>query len=775
MKFTFKGGVHIPQSKNTADKPIKKFPAPQKVTISLSQHTGRYCTPCVSVGDIVDRGQIIGNITNGIGCPVHASVSGRVTAIGEVRTATGKSVPTVEIENDGEMRLCSEIAPYNKPFDTLTAKKIIETVRTAGIVDTGDTPFPAYAKIKSCVGKVDRLIINCVESEPYLTANHRLVLENPQALINGIKILLRAFDLPYAEIAVEDSRSDVIKLLENITATTPLISVKVVKTKYPQGNERLIVQAIAQREIPEQKLPVDVGCVVFNAQTCIEIFKAFAYGTPHIDKVVTVDGDCIKEPASILCPIGTSYKELIEFCKASDNNPELTIKGGPMTGEAVCDPNASVTKDTSAILVFSKNKNQSLEQGSCIRCGKCVSACPANLMPNYIAQYSLNKKYEECEKHNVMSCIECGACSYVCPEGIPIASLNHTAKTELKSKKKPKNKKANITAAPPHIKHPDTTKSFMLDVLIALMPALIWSIYAFGLRPLTLTFLSIASCVIFEHLFQRFTHRPITIFDWSAAVTGMLLAFTLPASVPLWTPVMGAFFAIIIAKQLFGGIGKNIVNPAIAARLLLSIIWPSKMSAFTQPLTQKLSAIGINVGNITASTTPLASIKAGITPEASLFDMFIGNVPGTIGEVSALLLILGGLYLLARRVITPHIPLAYIGTVALLTFTSPQLQTVQSYEFMLMELFSGALILGAFFMATDYTTSPVTPKGKVIYGIGCALITVLIRYFGKNSDGVYFAIFIMNLLVWCIDKFIRPRIIAKYAKTKNDKQAQKQE
>lgn len=315
-----------------------------------------------------------------------------------------------------------------------------------------------------------------------------------------------------------------------------------------------------------------------------------------------------------------------------------------------------------------------------------------------------------------------------------------------------------LTVSPsPHIKSPETTATIMLDVLIALLPAYIWGVYVFGIRALAIGVISIAACIGFEAAAQFILHRPITIKDLSAAVTGLLLAMNLPATVPLWMPVVGAFFAIVIVKQLFGGIGKNFVNPALAARVFL-FSWASEMTTFSQP-GQKISSLAaeLNSADIIAGATPLAALKAGQLPDANLFDMLIGNIGGCIGEVSSLLLIAGGIYLIFfRRVITWHIPVAYIGTVAVLTFLFPQHGGV-ALDFMLCELLSGGLILGAIFMATDYATSPVTPVGRILYGIGCGLITVMIRYFGSYPEGVSFSILIMNMLVWYLDKATMPR------------------
>ncbi|NLY69654.1 MAG: RnfABCDGE type electron transport complex subunit D [Clostridiales bacterium] len=327
----------------------------------------------------------------------------------------------------------------------------------------------------------------------------------------------------------------------------------------------------------------------------------------------------------------------------------------------------------------------------------------------------------------------------------------------------------------PHIKHPDTARVLMADVLIALTPAYIWGIYKLSWRALTLGIISVVACVLFEALTQKVLKRPVTIGDLSAAVTGVLLAMNLPVTAPLWIPVVGAAFAIIVAKQLYGGIGKNIVNPALAARIFLFISFPSYMANYAMP-EEKPSPFKITLDAITsaspdavgsatpvdgvASATPLKAFKSGLLPDESVLTLLIGDHGGSIGELSALLLVAGGIYLLVRRVISWRIPVAYIGTVFILTMLFPKLPLVSdqvALQYALRQILSGGLMLGAIYMATDYTTSPVTPRGRIIYGIGCGAITVFIRYFGGYPEGVSFAILIMNFLVWYIDKFTRPK------------------
>lgn len=310
---------------------------------------------------------------------------------------------------------------------------------------------------------------------------------------------------------------------------------------------------------------------------------------------------------------------------------------------------------------------------------------------------------------------------------------------------------------PPHIKHTDTTASIMLDVIIALLPAAAWGVYVFGLRALAIMLISTGSAVLFEFLSRLLFRKKCSVGDLSAVVTGLLLGMNLPSSVSYWIPVVGAFFAIVIVKQLFGGIGKNFLNPALAGRAFL-FAWPKEMTSFPEAferLDWKTVSFAKELDSI-ATATPLASLKTGAVPQVSTLDLFLGKCGGSIGEVSAALLILGGIYLLLRRVITWQIPVSYLLTVAALTFIFPS--SGGMYISMISELLSGGLMLGAIFMATDYGTSPVTSGGRLIFGVGCGAVTVFIRYFGGYNEGVSFAILIMNMLVFYIDRFTKPGI-----------------
>lgn len=304
----------------------------------------------------------------------------------------------------------------------------------------------------------------------------------------------------------------------------------------------------------------------------------------------------------------------------------------------------------------------------------------------------------------------------------------------------------------PHVHAKTTTRTIMRDVIIALMPALIGSVYFFGLRALVVTLISVASCVFFEWAWCRLMKQPCKVYDFSAVVTGILLAFVCPVTIPYWIIVVGALFAIVLVKMLFGGIGKNVVNPALAARAFL-FSWPAAMSTWVQVGWENRAGI-VSAADAVTAATPMADLHAGLMPKASLLDMFLGNVGGSLGETSAALLLLGFGYLLLRRVLTVRIPLAYLGTVAVLALLFPMGN--DRLTWMTAQLCGGGLMLGALFMATDYVTSPVTKLGQVIYGIGCGVLTVMIRYFGSYNEGVSYAILIMNLCVVLLDRIGRP-------------------
>lgn len=432
MKSSFKGGVFLPQNKNTAGKIIEKMPLSRIVNIPLDQHIENPCIPLVKVGDKVDKGQIIANVESGIGCPVSASVSGIVSSIETKVNSEGQSYEQISITNDYEERLSPDIRPINKTLNNLSLNDVIEITKKAGIVSTGDIAYPVYEDLKKSDDKIKHLIINCVESEPYITANHRLLIEQPKKVLYGMKILLKVFDLKKGYIAIENRKPSAIEVIEKQTEGRSFAEICVMKTKYPQSDESQIIYALTGKELGAGSHPSDVGCLVLGAETVAAIYDAVVLGMPMIERIVTVDGDCVRHPKNVYVRIGTPVNEIIDICGGLIREPSKIIFGGTMKGIAQSDIHTPVTKGTNAVLLFSNKKRVRLPQNPvCIRCGRCVERCPVRLMPNYLVSFASKEQYDKCREFNIFNCIECGSCSYDCPAGIPIARSIKAAKQKM--------------------------------------------------------------------------------------------------------------------------------------------------------------------------------------------------------------------------------------------------------------------------------------------------------------------------------------------------------
>ncbi len=436
MNPSFKGGIHITEHKNTRDSAIEKIPAPKIVKISLAQHSGAPMKATVAPGDYVYRGQVVGTSDASISCPVHSSVSGKVIAI-ELISDAGRAAPVgaVVIENDGLDTLDPSIIKYqeeHKPVEQLTADEVVNIIRGAGIVGLGGAVFPTYAKVKSSIGKAKTMLVNCAECEPYITADHRLMLEHPDELMGGVDILIRTVGVEKAILAIEDNKSDAAKILTDIAKERADIEVRLLKTKYPQGDKSQIIYALTKTEPTHGVRLSDIGYMIINAGTTAAVWRACTSGMPLIDRIVTVDGDCIAKPKNLLVPIGTPITDLIEFCGGLKKVPKKIISGGPMMGAAQWNMKGVVTKGTSALLAFSEDaENNTGLPSCCINCGRCVRNCPMHLMPNYLARLAQARKYNACEDYNISDCIECGTCSYNCPGHVEIVQYIRVAKGAL--------------------------------------------------------------------------------------------------------------------------------------------------------------------------------------------------------------------------------------------------------------------------------------------------------------------------------------------------------
>lgn len=435
-RLSFKGGTHPPDGKRlTQHKPIEKAEVPQIVTIPLQQHIGAPCEALVKRGDYVKMGQKIGDPKGYVSAPVHSSVSGTVKDIELVPSAMGGKVMAVVIENDGLDTLDEGVVARNP--NELSPDELKKIVLESGIVGMGGATFPTHVKLSpSPDKKIDVVILNGAECEPYLTADHRLMLEQPDKIVRGLKIIMKILGVDTGYIGIEDNKLDAIDSMQKAVANESGIYVKALKTKYPQGAEKQLIAAITGRQVPSGGLPMDVGVVVNNVGTAVAICNAVETGMPLIERVVTVSGNAIKEPKNLLVRIGTSFGEVINQCGGLLEQPARLISGGPMMGLAQHTMAVPVTKGTSGILALTKEEVQDTNPLSCIRCGKCVEACPINLLPLFLSGHALKGDYSATEELHVMDCIECGCCSFVCPSKRPILQSIRVAKREVINKRK---------------------------------------------------------------------------------------------------------------------------------------------------------------------------------------------------------------------------------------------------------------------------------------------------------------------------------------------------
>ena len=420
MAFSFFGGVHPKENKHYAcDMPIQEFPEPDILVIPMSQHIGAPCLPLVKKGDLVTVGQKIGD-NQGLCVPVHSSVSGKVKAV-EMRAHTsGTTVMSVVIENDHQQTLCEDIKPRTQEeVDALTPEEIMAIIREGGIVGMGGATFPTHVKLASGLGKVDTIIVNAGECEPFITSDDRLCREMPEELISGLKIIMKVLGLNTAHIGIEDNKPEAAKALQAQLCDADGIIIDVLPAKYPQGAEKQLIYAVTGREVPSGGLPAAVGCAVFNAATCKAIHDVVYNGMPLIQRVVTVTGDIIMEPKNLLVPIGTTFNDLIDACGHSEN-PYKVLSGGPMMGAAQYDLNVTTIKGVNAITVLGHKNKYAVEDSRCLRCGKCIDACPMKLMPVLMYKALQSGDIGEMKDTHLMDCIECGCCAYTCPASVPL-------------------------------------------------------------------------------------------------------------------------------------------------------------------------------------------------------------------------------------------------------------------------------------------------------------------------------------------------------------------
>ncbi len=428
-----RGGVSVSHSKNTQNCKITRMPPPEKVVLPMQQHIGAPCEPLVKIGDEVKVGQIIADTDKFVSTPIHSSVSGKVTAIGEVKLANGSIAKAVTIESDGEMTIFEGITPPKIE----SAADLTKAVRESGLVGLGGAGFPTHVKLALMPNEnIDTLIINAAECEPYITVDYRECIENADNVIKGVMTMIKYLGFKQAIIAIEDNKPKAIDLLKQkvneLAGANSNIKIMALKSKYPQGAEKMMVQSATGRKIPPGKLPSDVGCVLINVASVAFIQRYVETGKPLVSRSVTVDGSAIHTPRNVRVPIGTSISDIIDFCGGFKAEPFKILSGGPMMGAAIIGTDLPLLKQNNAILAFAEGTFKVKPERDCIRCGRCAQVCPMSLMPTLIARYAKSKEADKLTDSGVMVCMECGSCAYVCPAGLPLVQHMRLAKSVIR-------------------------------------------------------------------------------------------------------------------------------------------------------------------------------------------------------------------------------------------------------------------------------------------------------------------------------------------------------
>lgn len=436
---TFSGGVHPFEGKDLSkDTPIKSVAPRGNMVFPMAQHIGAPATPCVNVGDRVLVGQKVGEASGFISANICSSVSGKVKVIEPRKLLNGNRVTCVVVENDEEYETIPHMGE-DRDYRNLTADEIRDIVKEAGIVGMGGAGFPTNVKLAPKEpDKIDYILVNGAECEPYLTSDYRQMLENGDEIIGGLNVILSIFPKAKGLICIEDNKPEAIENMKALAANEDRIEVKVLKTKYPQGGERTLIYAATGRKIYSAKLPADAGCIVDNVSTVIAIYRAVCKQTPLISRVVTLTGEAFKSPVNVNVCLGCSHKDLVEEAGGFETEPVKLISGGPMMGFAMSTLDVPVTKTSSSILAMTKDQVAEFEPTPCIRCGRCVSACPSKLVPQMMADAAMNEDYDRFVSLNGMECYECGSCTYVCPAKRPLTQSFKEARQHVMAQRRKK-------------------------------------------------------------------------------------------------------------------------------------------------------------------------------------------------------------------------------------------------------------------------------------------------------------------------------------------------
>ncbi len=422
------GGVHVKHNKYTENCESKRITLPETVTILMSQHIGASCVPTVKVGDEVTKGQVIGDTESFVAAPIHASVSGKVTKVDSVLTSSGAMVPAVMIASDGEDRVSPDLTP---PVVT-DRESFLAAVRASGLVGLGGAGFPTHVKLNPQPA-IDTLVINGAECEPYITSDYRECMENAEDIFYGITAVQKYLEIPNVIIGIEGNKPAAIKKLSEMAKDYPGVRVLTLPALYPQGAEKVLIYSATKRVLPEGKLPADIGVIVMNVTSVGFLARYLKTGIPLVEKRITVDGGAIKEKGNIIVPIGTSIQYIAEAMGGFVGTPAKILMGGPMMGIALYQADTPLVKNNNAILFLNEKDLVVKETTNCIRCGKCIQACPFNLMPAALEGAYQAKNIDRLKALKVNLCMECGCCSYICPANRPLVESNHLGKLLLRN------------------------------------------------------------------------------------------------------------------------------------------------------------------------------------------------------------------------------------------------------------------------------------------------------------------------------------------------------
>lgn len=436
MASKFRGGVHPHDHKEaTNKKSIEKVKAPDYVYLPMRMHIGAPSVPCVSVGDEVRIGQKIADKQGAFSACIHATVSGTIDSISPRLTSSGDKVETIVIKNDFKNNLATDLPRYN--YEEMTGAEIVDAIADSGIVGHGGAAFPTHIKISSALGKIDTIIVNAAECEPFITSDHRLLIEQPDKLIQGLKILERVFGISKILIGIEKNKKDTFGFIETaITNASSPAKIVPLPTRYPQGSEKQLIYALTKREVKSGALPADAHVVMFNVDTVIAIATLFEKGLPMVRRIVTVSGSAIANPKNLETPIGTLVSHIVDNAGGLKIEPNKLIMGGPMMGQSQYTLDIPVIKGTNAFLALGKDEDKRAKDPACIRCGKCETVCPMGLVPVFMNMYAEHDMYDEYEKIGGLDCIACGCCSYECPARIELVQQFKNTKTSILANKK---------------------------------------------------------------------------------------------------------------------------------------------------------------------------------------------------------------------------------------------------------------------------------------------------------------------------------------------------